>query len=522
MGDKTSSGQEIDDRFKTLVNNTTAARVISQAVEGTIGPKGLDTMMVDSFGDVVITNDGVTILKLMEINHPAARMIINAAKAQQEEVGDGTTTTTIMASAMISEGLNQVLKGVPVTRILEGIRLGATHGVEEIKRCSRQVSGWEDPLLLKVAAVAGRGDWELAELVIQAGSIIGPNKMHEAGFKFEDSVMALEGISSEVVLGVIINQQPINQDMPSRIEKARILILDDALKPEELGEGVLRTESGFQKHMELREAYHQNLLKIRDMGINLVLVDRSVDDLAEEMLTDAGVMVVQRVSRRELQRVSEHTGARMVKRNALNREPAQLERCLGQAELIEHREDLENIRITGGSGQGIATILVGATTSEVVEERERMAKDAAAAAQIALKSGVVPGGGALEVWVASSMEKLAREVKGMTSYGVQCVKEALEKPFACIVSNAGLNPLEKLVELVSFQHEKQSCEWAIDCDTGQVVETEQTEIWDPAMVKIRALQAASEVATAILRINTVIRKREARGSSGHQDSELVR
>ncbi|MGE5544273.1 MAG: TCP-1/cpn60 chaperonin family protein [Bacillota bacterium] len=508
MTDKVSP-QEMEDRFKTLVNNTTAARVISQAVEGTIGPKGLDAMLVDSFGDVVITNDGVTILNLMEIKHPAARMIINAAKAQQEEVGDGTTTATIMASAIISEGLNQVLKGVPVTRILEGIRLGIAQGVEEIKRCSRQVSGWEDPLLLDVATIAGRGDRELAELVVTASSVIDPDRIRDAGFRLEDWVIAHEGVPSEVIPGVIINQQPVNQDMPSRLEKARILVLDDALKPEDLGEGALRTESGFQKHMELREAYCQNLLKIRNVGINLVLVDRSIDDLAEEILTDAGVMVVQRVSHRELRRVCEHTGARMIKRNALNREPAQLERYLGRAELVEHREDLENIRITGGGGRSIATILVGATTSEVVEERERMAKDAAAAVQAALKEGVVPGGGAIEVWVASLLENLAREVNGRAYYGVKCVREALEKPFACIMKNAGLNPLEKLVELASSQRENQSCEWAVDCDTGQVVQTGKAGIWDPALVKIKALQAAGEVAAAILRINTVIKKRES-------------
>jgi len=522
MADKIATGQEIDDRFKTLVNNATAARVVSQAVEGTIGPKGLDTMMVDSFGDVVITNDGVTILKLMEINHPAAQMIINTAKAQQEEVGDGTTTATIMAAAMIAEGLDQVLKGVPVTRILEGIRLGAEHGIREIERCSRQVSGWEDPLLSQVAAVAGRGDQDLARLVIRAGAIIGPDKMREPGFKFEDSIVAQENVGSEVVLGVIINRKPVNRDMPSRVENVKILVLDDSLKPEELGEGALRTESGFQKHMEWREIYHQNLVKIRDLGVNLILVDRSIDDLAEEILTDAGIMVVQRVSHRELRRASEHTGARMIKRNALNREPSQLERCLGRADLVEYREDLDNIRITGGKGQETATILVGAATSEVVEERERMAKDAAAAVQAALKGGVVPGGGAIEVWTASVLGNLAREIKGMTSYGVLCVKEALEKPFACIMSNAGLNPLEKLVELASSQNEHQSCEWAIDCDTGQVVETAQTGIWDPALVKIKALQAASEVAAAILRINTVIKKRDMRSPAGNVDSDIVR
>ncbi|NLV16199.1 MAG: chaperonin [Syntrophomonadaceae bacterium] len=508
MADKVNLGQEIDDRFKTLVNNTTAARVVSQAVEGTIGPKGLDTMMVDSFGDVVITNDGITILRLMEINHPAAHMIINAARSQQDEVGDGTTTATIMASAMISEGLNQVLKGVPVAKVLEGIAQATAYGAEEIRRCSRPVEGWDDQVLFQVAKVAGRGNLELAELVVKAGAIIGIDQLQEPGYKFAEAVMAVEGGNSEVVLGVIVNQKPVNREMPNRVDFAKILVIDDALKPEDLEEGALRTELGFRKYLELKDIYHHNLLKIKEMRIGLVLADRSVDDMAEEILTDAGIMVVQRVSRRELERVCEHTGARMIKRNALNRTPEQLEKYLGQAELVQYQEDLENIRIIGGQGQGTATILVGAATSEVVEERERMARDAAAAVQAALKGGVVPGGGALEVWVASSLAKLAHEVQGMTSYGIQCVKEALEKPFSCIINNAGLNSLEKLVELAAVQQAAGDCRWAVNCDDGQVIDLEQMGVWDPALVKTKALEAASEVAMAILKINTVIKKRE--------------
>ncbi|MGE5417182.1 MAG: TCP-1/cpn60 chaperonin family protein, partial [Acidobacteriota bacterium] len=199
MKDRTAgSGQEVEEKFKTLLNNANAARVISQAVEGTIGPKGLDTMMVDNFGDVVITNDGVTILKLMEINHPAARMIINAAKVQQEEVGDGTTTATIMASALISEGTGQVLRGVPVSKVLEGIKLGTQAGVEEMARQTRRITGWQDPFLRQVATVAGRGDTALAELVVSAAYLMGEEKMVDPGFKLADTIMALEGGASEV------------------------------------------------------------------------------------------------------------------------------------------------------------------------------------------------------------------------------------------------------------------------------------------------------------------------------------
>ncbi|MGE5415215.1 MAG: TCP-1/cpn60 chaperonin family protein, partial [Acidobacteriota bacterium] len=311
-----------------------------------------------------------------------------------------------------------------------------------------------------------------------------------------------------VLEGVLVNKEPVNLDMPVRIEDARILVVDDALKPEEIEDEALTTESGFKKYMELRETYHQNLLKLKEIGVNLVLVDRNIDDLAEEILTDAGIMVIHQVSHRELERVCEHTGARMIKKNALNRESAQLQRSLGEAILIEHREDLEHVRIIGGRGKSMATVLVGASTSEVVEERERMAKDAASAVQAAIKGGVIPGGGAIEVWAAAHMEKLARETKDMASYGVLCVKEALEKPFSCIMSNAGLNPLEKLVELAAAQQSGGKPEWNIDCDTGSVTSLAESSVWDPTLVKVKALETASEVATAILRINTIIKKRD--------------
>lgn len=149
-----------EDKFETLLNNANAARVISQAVEGTLGPKGLDIMMVDRFGDVVITNDGVTILKLMEVNHPAARMIINAAKAQQSEVGDGTTTTTIMAGALVAEGCQQVLKGVPVTRVIDGINIGIKKAIELVEKHAKKLTEEDYDLLYNVAYIAGRSGIE--------------------------------------------------------------------------------------------------------------------------------------------------------------------------------------------------------------------------------------------------------------------------------------------------------------------------------------------------------------------------
>lgn len=164
---------EKDEKTQALLSNANAARLLAQTIEGTIGPKGLDIMMVGSLGDVVISNDGVTILKLMAVNHPVARMIINAARAQQEQVGDGTTTATILAGTLVAEGANHVIKGVPVTQIIEGIRLGVEWSVQLIEQHSRSIDSVDDPVLFDVAVTAGRGQKDIASLVLEGARIVG-------------------------------------------------------------------------------------------------------------------------------------------------------------------------------------------------------------------------------------------------------------------------------------------------------------------------------------------------------------
>ncbi|HBK53620.1 MAG TPA: chaperonin, partial [Syntrophomonas wolfei] len=195
---KLARQEKSDDRFQALLSNANASRAISQAVEGTIGPKGLDIMMVDRFGDVVISNDGVTILKLIEVNHPAARMIINTARAQQSEVGDGTTTATIIAAALVSEGMEQVLKGVPVTRVIEGIEQGIAAALNLVKKQSRAVESLDDKVLFNIAEVAGRGKRDLARLVIKGAQLVGKKKLLDRDYKFADAVVARELAPSQV------------------------------------------------------------------------------------------------------------------------------------------------------------------------------------------------------------------------------------------------------------------------------------------------------------------------------------
>jgi len=499
---------EVDEEFAALITNSNAVQAIASAVEGTLGPKGLDAMLVDRYGDVVITNDGITILSKIETTHPAARMVIGIAKAQEEEVGDGTTTATVMAGTLLSEGVAQVLKGVPVARVIEGIRTGLAHAEEALRSISQPVKGPDDPVLRRVAFVAGREHEDIADLVVEAARLVGVEKLKERHWKLMDTVVAQAGAENEVFMGVIVDKERLNKQMPREVGPARVLVVDDALEPEEIEEEALGTEAGFQRYLQLQREFRQNLDKLVRLGVGVVVVDRGVDDAAEEILTDAGVMVLRRVASSELRRVAEHVGARPVKRTALRRDPADLERYLGSAERVYEDEKLQHVRFLGGAGKPMATVLVGAATEEVVDERERIARDAAAAVQAAVKGGVVPGGGAAELAAARRVAGARRSVKGMAGYGMDCVGEALRRPLAQIVANAGYNPLEKVGDVLAAQEETQNPALGIDCDSGQVADMTELGVLDPAPVKLYALKAAGEIAQAILRINTIIRKRE--------------
>lgn len=505
-----AQNSEIDERLAALMTNANAVRAITQAVEGTIGPKGLDTMLVDQFGDVVITNDGVTILDMMDVNHPAARMLIKIAKAQQEEIGDGTTTATIMAGTLVNEGVNQVLKGVPVVKIIEGISIGISKALEALDSKTIPVNSLEDQTLMNTALIAGRGHRDIAELVVKAGRLSGKEKILDPSFKLADIVRSQAGAENQVIMGVILDREPLNVEMPKRISPVKALVIDDALEPEEIEDEALATETGFNRYLQLQEEFRKNLAKIGQLGINLLLVDRGVSDLAEEYLTDLGVMVLQRVSNKDLRRAAEHLGAKLLKRTALKKELTELTRYIGEAEEAVFDEKLKLVKILGGKGKATATVLVGASTEEVVGERARIAKDAAAAVQAAVRGGVLPGGGTVELAIARAVEDIRKEIRGMAAYGIDCVVAALKRPFAQIVQNAGFNPLEKLGDVTAAQVERNSHSLGIDCDTGEIADMNELGVADPALVKRYALKAAGEIAEAILRIDTIIKKKDTR------------
>ena len=505
---KNATKPEVDESISALISNASAIRAITGAVESTLGPKGLDTMLVDRMGDIIITNAGVTILDRMEVSHPAARMLINIARSQHDEIGDGTTTATIMAGTLIQEGLSKILKGVPVTRIIDGIQQGINFAMEELKQRTIALDFPGDPLLKAVALIAGREDEDIADKSCDAAKFVGFDKLMDPSFKLKETVVAIQGAENEVFEGIILKKKPVNDAIPTDLENVEILCFDDSLEVEKPQEGSLNTEIGFKRFIEKQREFDKNLKKIIDMRVRLIMLTRGLSDRAEEILTEAGVLIISRLTSRQMRRICEHIGATALKKSSLENSPEKLKSYTGGAQRVFYDKRLKNTRILGGKGKPIATFLVGAPTDEVVEEKERIACDALSSTQAATRGGVIPGGGVVELAISRKLAEHRNSIRGMSAHGIDCVIEALKKPISQITRNAGFNPLEKVEEVASSQVNKGNDSLGLDCETGQVIDMLSINVVDPTLVKLYALKAAGEVARAILRINTIIKMRD--------------
>lgn len=479
------------------------------AVEGTLGSKGLDTMLVDAAGQVIVTNDGLTILTSMEATHPAARMVVSMARAQEQAVGDGTTTATLLTAAILEEAAAHAARGVPIGRLVEGLQLGAKLGREILQGRARQLAGPDDARLRDVACVAARGDEEVAELA-------------RAAAQRPRHIVAREGADCRLVQGLALRREPLAPYMPGRVEQATVLVLDDALEPEFAGPEAVRTDAGLARHLQEQEAFRGLLASLVTQGVNTVVCSRVASDLAEEVLGQAGVLVLERVPRLDLLALADHLGAQPLRRAALRRDPDRLRAAFGHCGRILVEEPLGLTWFESGTGRPAVTLLVGAATPEVLEERRRVATDAVAAAEAALAGGVLPGGGATELALSRTLARESSRVQGMATYGIAALVEALKRPLAQMAANAGYSPLEKLSEVLAAQARAEEAGEAghdalgLDLDSGLLTDMGQQGVWDPAPVKLHALAAAVETAIAILRIRLIVQKPARPGPSGRE------
>ena len=508
-------------------NNIMAARAVASAVRSTLGPKGMDKMLVDSIGDVTITNDGVTILKDMEVQHPAAKMIIEAAKTQDAEVGDGTTTVAILAGELLKKAEDLLDQGVHPTVIVEGYGLAAKKAFQILDSISIDVPANGRDFLDKVAKTAMTGKWadspeskiyQYAVDIVQSAieTTNGKRKVDLDKVKVEKKVG--ESIEdSELIEGLVVDKTRAHQNMPKEIEKAKIALLGAPIEvrdTETKAELQIKSSSQFQLFMDQeKEAIKKVVDKVLASGANVVFCQKGIEDMAQHFLANAGVIALKRVTRNDLDRLARATGANIVTSlDELN--PADL----GSADLVVEKKVGSGAMtfVTGTKNKAFTLVLRGGT-QQVLDSLERALDDAVhAVADVIEDQKVVPGGGAPEIELSLRLREYSSTLKGREQLAVAKFAEAVEIVPKSLAENAGFNSVDKLVELKK-RHEADK-RAGLNVYTGKIVDMYEEGVVEPLRVKVQAIQSATDAASLILRIDDVLastkKKPEAPGAGG--------
>lgn len=507
-------------------NNIMAAKAVAEAVRTTLGPKGMDKMLVDSLGDVVITNDGATILKEMDIEHPGAKMIVEVAKTQDSEVGDGTTTAAVLAGEFLTKAEDLLESGVHPTVIASGYRLAADQATKILDTITIRASPEDIETLEKLAstAITGKGaethKEHLSKLAVKAvKSVVEVAEDGKITVDIDDvKVEKRPGGSirdSEIVDGVIIDKERVHTAMPERVENAKILLLSvpiELKKTETKAEIKISTPDQMQLFLDQEEAMLKEIVdKVIDTGANVVFCQKGIDDLAQYYMTKAGIFGMRRVKKSDIDKLSRATGARVI----TNLDEIE-ESDLGCAGLVEEK-DVTGSRmtfVTGCKDSKSTSILLRGGTEHVVEGLERALEDALRVVGVALEDQkIVVGGGSPEIELALRLKEYAATLKGREQLAVMKFAESLEIIPQTLAENAGLDPIDMLVELRS-QHEKGNKRAGLNVYTGKVEDMFEDNVLEPLRIKTQAINAATEAATMILRIDDVIAASPTAGGRG--------
>lgn len=500
--------------------NIMAARVIAQAVRTTLGPRGMDKMLVDNLGDVTITNDGVTILDEMDVEHPAAKMMVEIAKVQEDEVGDGTTTAVVLAGELLKQAEELLDQDIHATVIATGYRWAATKAQEILDSMAMSLAKDDEKTLKQIALTAMsskgsemRGE-KLADLCVKAVRQI----VEESDGKIEADIDNIKvekksggsSADSQLIQGLVLDKEVVHPGMPKRVEKAKIALLNLALEVKETETDAkinitdpeqLRSFLEEERHM-LQEMVEQ----VKKAGVNVVLCQKGIDDIVQHYLAKAGILAARRVKESDMEKLARATGGKIV----TNIKDLMV-KDLGLAALVEERKIAgeEMIFIEGCKDPKAVSLLVRGGTEHVVDEVERAAHDAISVVSAAVEDGkIVPGGGAPEIEVAKGLREYADTVGGREALAVDAFADAIEIIPRTLAENAGLDPIDKLVQLRAAHEKKDGKDIGIDVISGEVTNTLKFGIVEPLRVKTQAIKSASEVAEMILRIDDVIAARK--------------
>jgi thermosome len=490
-----------------------AAKAVAETVRTTLGPKGMDKMLVSGLGDIVVTNDGVTILKEMDIEHPAAKMIVEIAKTQENEVGDGTTTAVVLAGELLKNAEKLLDSDIHPTVISHGYRLASDRAIEVLNKIAEPITAKDFKLLKEISttAMTGKGSESakdnLADLCVQAVSLVqddATGKVSLDNIKIEKRAGASMQ-DSELIRGIVLDKERIHEGMPKTVKGAKIALIDRELeiKKTEIDAKIEITDpSQLQAFMDQEEKMLRDMVeKIAKSGANVVICQKGVDDLVQHFLAKKGIYAVRRVSSDDMKKIAKATGGKIVS----NLDDLNLT-DLGQAGIVEEKKvgDDSFTFIQECKNPKAVTILVRGGTEHVVDEIERAVKDALGDLASALKDGkVVAGAGSTEIELARHLRKFAESLSGREQLAVLAFAESLEIIPRTLAENAGLDPIDVLTELKAA-HEKGQ-KWAgINVFTGKVMDAWAAGVIEPLKIKTQAVSSASEVSQLILRIDDVI------------------
>jgi thermosome len=493
-------------------SNIMAAKAVAGAVRTTLGPKGMDKMLVDTMGDVVITNDGVTILKEMDIEHPAAKMMVEIAKTQDQEVGDGTTTAVVLAGEMLKQAEELLEQEIHPTVIAAGYRAAADKSMEILKTIAVKVSINDAELLKKIAitAMTGKGSQaardELALMAVEAVISV----VDEDGTVDTDNITVEKKVGggitdSQLIGGVVIDKDRLHPNMPRKVTDARIALLNAAIEIEKTEVDAkiqITSPDQLQAFLDQEETMLRDMVdRIASSGANVVFCQKGIDDLAQHFLAKAGIYTVRRVKKSDMEKLARATGGRVVTSiHELTSDD------LGKAGLVEERKisDEKMTFVEECENPKSVSIILRGGTEHVVDELDRAMEDALRVVGVAVEDKMlVPGGGAPEVELALRLRAYASTVGGREQLAIEAFADSMEIIPKTLAENAGLDQIDTLVALRSA-HERGIKTAGLDMDSGKPVDMLKLGVVEPLRVKTQAINSAAEAAVMILRIDDVI------------------
>jgi len=503
-------------------NNITAAKLIAEVVRSSLGPRGMDKMLVDSLGDVTVTNDGATILKEIDVQHPAAKMMVEVAKSVDNEVGDGTTSAVVLAGALIEKAEQLISKGVHPTIIVDGYRKSATKVIEIFNNMAQKVSNNDKEQLIKIAKTSmqtklvSKDSEALSELVVNA--ILQVSDQSDSGFKVDIDDVKVEKKAggslrdTRMIRGIVLDKEVVHGGMPKRIEKGKIALINSALEIEKTEfDAKINISSPDQMKMFLEE--ENKMLKgmvdkIIGIGANVVVCQKGIDDIAQHYLAKANILTVRRVKESDMTKLSRATGASIV----TNIEDLTA-KDLGFADVVEERkvETDKWVFIEGCKHPKSVTILIRGGSQRVVDEADRSIHDALMVTKDVIeKPLIVAGGGAPEAYAASKIRDWVSTLTGREQIAAEKYAESLEIIPLTLAQNAGMDSIDAMTDLRAKQ--SRGSKWTgIDVRSAKIADMSKLEILEPLSVKEQIIKSATEAASMILRIDDVIASSKSAG-----------